>query len=100
MVDMTTSRTEVPKKQLLYDEARLADLVDQHGNAIEIKENVKTDAFVYEIRTAIEYWFGGQNNHRMSDGIWYNCKAVEDGHWVVVGDEFKYADDVGGVGRP
>lgn len=100
MVDMTTSRTEVPKKQLLYDEARLADLVDQHGNAIEIKENVKTGAFIYEIRTAIEYWFGGDQDRRTSKGVWRNCKAIEDGHWVVVGDEFKYADDVTEGGRP
>jgi hypothetical protein len=100
MVDMTKSRKEVPRKQLLYDEARLETLVDEFGNAIEIKENVKTTAFIYEIRTAIEYWFGGQADRRTSRGIWNRCKAVDDGMWVVVGDEFKDAADVTEGGRP
>lgn len=99
MVDMTSERREVPKKQLLYDEAFLADIVDEHGNSVEIKQNIKTTAFIYEIRTAIEYWFGGQNSHRESDLVWHNCKAVDDGMWVVVGDEFKDARDVE-AGRP
>ena len=94
MVDYTTNRTKVPKKELLYDEARLADLVDQYGNAVEIKENVETPAFVYEIRTATEYWFGGDNTHHTSDEVWGNCEAVDGGKWLVVGDEFKYPSEV------
>lgn len=99
MVDLS-NRKDVPQKQLLYDEARLETLVDEFGNAVEIKENVTTRAFIYEIRTAIEYWFGGQNSHRESDRVWKNCEAIDEGQWVVVGDEFKYADNVEMGGRP
>lgn len=87
-------RAEYGRKQVLYDEPLLSHLVEEHGNAIDIKEAIKTSAHTYEIRTAIEYWFGGQNNHRTSDAIWMRCKAVDDGHWTLVGDEFKYADEV------
>ena len=82
------------RRELLYDSELLGHLVDRHGNAIDIKQAVDTPAFIYEIRTAIEYWFGGQNNHRTNDAIWMKCKAVDDGHFTVVGDQIKYAEDV------
>lgn len=81
------------RRELLYDKTLLADLADQFGNAIDIKEAVETPAFIYEIRTALEYWFGGQNNHRTNDGVWMRCKAVDDGMYRLVGDELKYAED-------
>jgi hypothetical protein len=82
------------RRELLYDEELLGELVDDHGNAIEIKHEVRTPAHIYEIRTAVEYWFGGENNHRTSDRIWQTCHAVEAGQYVVVGDELKYAEQV------
>lgn len=82
------------RRELLYDPNLLERLVDEHGNAIAIKDAVDTPAFVYEIRTAIEYWFGGQNNHRTNDAIWRRCKFVDDGHWTLVGNEFRYPDQL------
>lgn len=95
MVNMTNAdRKQYGRRELLYDRELLGHLVDEHGNAIDIKEAVDTPAFTYEIRTAVEYWFGGQNNHRTSDAIWMRCKAVDDGQWQLVGDQLKYAEDV------
>lgn len=94
MVDMT-DRTEVPRNRLLYDKEFLGNVVDDVGNAIEIKHEVKTSAHIYEIRTATEYWFGGQNDHRTSDAIWMACKAVDDGMWALNDDnELVYGDEV------
>lgn len=94
MVRMNIDRDEYGRNELLYDSELLGHLMDKYGDPINIKEMVKTPAFVYEIRTAAEYWFGGQNDHRTNDAIWRRCEAVDDGQWQLVGDELKYAEDV------
>lgn len=94
MVDMTTDRPQVPRNRLLYDSDLLGEIVDEYGNAIEIKENVKTRATVYEIRTALEYWFGGRNNHRTSDRIWDRCEAVDEGNLALDGTRVVYEADL------
>lgn len=88
------NRDEYGRNELLYDPNLLGELVDRHGNAIEVKQEVKTPAFIYEIRTAVEYWFGGSNNHRMSNAIWDRCEAVDEGNLTLVGDTIKYEEDV------
>jgi len=92
MVDMTAERPIVPKRRLLYDKDFLSDVQADVGNAIEMKAEIDTTATVYEIRTACEYWFGGQASHRTSDRVWGNCKAVDDGMWELNEDhELVYA---------
>ena len=82
------------RTELLYDKEVLGEMNEEHGRATEIKKHVKTPASIAEIRTALRYWFGGKNNHRASDDVWMKCKAVDDGKYVVVGNELKYAEDV------
>ena len=83
---------EVEKNRLLYDKETLDDVRDaleENGippKATEIKQAVKTGAFVYEIRTALTYWFGGRMSHRESKGVWRDCKAFDDGQWALTPD--------------
>ena len=84
MVDYNRDRPEVPKNRLLYDEEFLGEVTDDLGNAIEIKQEVKTTAHVWEIRAAQEFWFGGQlKSHRMSTAVWRNCRAFDNGMWAL-----------------
>lgn len=82
----------VEKNRLLYDKETLDDVRDaleENGippKATEIKHAVKTTATIYEIRTALTYWFGGRMSHRESKGIWRNCKAFDDGQWALTPD--------------
>jgi hypothetical protein len=85
MVDMS-NREEIARNRLLYDKERLEELVDEHNHAINIKHEVKTTAPIYAIRTAIEYWFGGRNDHRTSDAVWQRCEAVDQGEWSLTPD--------------
>lgn len=92
---------DVDKNRLLYDKETLSDVRDaleESGvppKATEIKHNVKTGAFTYEIRTALTYWFGGRMSHRESKEIWGNCKAFDDGQWALTPDnEIVAADDI------
>lgn len=96
MVDYNRDRPEVERNRLLYDEELLGDITDDLGNAIEVKQEVKTSAHVWEIRAAQEYWFGGQlKPHRMAERVWHNCKAVDDGMWALTPDnELVDADTV------
>lgn len=92
------TRTKLGRRELLYDKQRLAQLRDEHENANKIKEAVKTPAFVYEIRTALNYWFDGKNTWRCNDNIWDRCKAVDEGNLTLVGDTLKYEEDVDNTG--
>lgn len=92
---MRTNKTiEVDRAELLYDKARLENLLDRFGQESSIKDNVKTSAKLYEIRTALRYWFGGTADHRTSDRIWRRCKAVDDGTMALVDGELTYPDEV------
>jgi len=86
----------VDKNRLLYDEDTLDDVRDRceetgiAPKATEIKRAVKTTATVYEIRTALTFWFGGRFTHRESDRIWSNCEAFKSGEWALDGTEIVY----------
>jgi hypothetical protein len=88
MVDESKMLT-VESNRLLYDEETLSDVRDALAEedvapkATEIKRNVKTSATVYEIRTALTFWFGGRMSHRESDRVWSNCEAFENGEWAL-----------------
>lgn len=89
----------VEKNRLLYDKETLADVrtgLEESGippKATEIKQAVKTTATVYEIRTALTYWFGGRMSHRESDRIWSNCEAFDNGEWTLDDNsEIQYAE--------
>jgi hypothetical protein len=83
----------------LYDPNVLEDVrrvveQDDPPTPMYIKEHVDTSAHVYEIRTAIEYWTGGQNDtHRYSDAVWNRCRAVENGKFVPTEYGLLYPDD-------
>lgn len=83
---------EVEKNRLLYDEDTLDDVRDaltEKGippKATEIKHAVKTTATIYEIRTALTYWFGGRMSHRESERIWKDCEEFDKGHWALDND--------------
>jgi hypothetical protein len=92
---------EVDKKRLLYDKDTLEDVRDgleDEGvppKATEIKAAVKTSAFVYEIRTALTYWFGGRMDHRDSKRVWSNCEAFDNDEWALTPDnEIVPADSI------
>jgi len=76
---LETKDKSVPRDVLLYDEARLKNLMDTYGHETEIKVNIETSATLYEIRTAIRFWTDGQRSHRTSDRIWQLCKGVRQG---------------------
>lgn len=84
---------DAPKNRLLYDEAYLDDVrerLTEKGvppKATEIKHAVKTTAAIYEIRTALTFWFGGRMSHRESDRIWSNCNAFKQGEWALDSDD-------------
>lgn len=80
------------RQELLYDRERLRMVRDEYGPATEIKHAVDTPAFIYEIRTALRYWFGGNNNHRANDEVWARCEAVEEGRLHLDGDELVYPE--------
>jgi hypothetical protein len=105
---------DVPRNRILYDEARLQDLRRRHAHgregyqsfdpdshtladAFTLKENVDTSATVYEIRTAIRYWGSGSADYRTSRRVWMNCKAVDDGMWVLDDDNELVHFDGGGA---
>ena len=74
----------VDRIDVLYDKRTLKRLNDSYGpegkaTESEIKRHVKTSATMYEIRTALRYWFGGDRTRRTSQRIWDNCAAVEAG---------------------
>lgn len=92
---------DITKTELLYDEATLTDVLTQMDAFGDepypqtIKRELDSEAFIYEIRTAIQYWTGDSNDdYRYSDRVWQRCKAVDDGNLMVVGDELKYEADV------
>jgi len=86
----------VHKNRLLYDKETLDDVRDKlvrHDitpKATEIKRAVKTTATVYEIRSALEYWFGNRKTYRESDRIWSNCEAFDNNEWALEGTEIIY----------
>lgn len=82
---------EISRERLLYDKAVLDDVRRRYENELAIKENVDTNAFVYEIRTALRYWFGGSADHRTSKRVWMACKAVDNGMWRL-NDDHELAD--------
>ena len=90
--------TEVHKNRLLYDADTLDDVRDRlrgqniPPKATEIKHAVKTTATIYEIRTALEYWFGNRMTYRESERIWSNCEAFDNGEWALDGVEVVYGD--------
>lgn len=94
-----TKIMDAPKNRLLYDEAYLDDVrerLTEKGippKATEIKHAVKTSAAVYEIRTALTFWFGGRMSHRESDRILSDCQAFKKGEWALnQDDEIIYND--------
>lgn len=84
----------IPRRELLYNEARLMTFLDEHETAVAIKSSVDTNAFVYEIRSAIRYWTDGRNDYRISDAIWERCKAVDEGNLALVNGELVYQGDI------
>lgn len=82
----------VPRDVLLFDRARLGDLQERYGPETEIKKHVDTAAKLYEIRTALRYWFGGRNDHRTCDVVWNRCEAVKHGRMELRGDELVWPD--------
>lgn len=82
------------RAELLYDPTVLRQMRDRYGHAEGIKHHVDTPALIYEIRTALRYWFGGKNNHRTNDNIWDRCGAVDEGNLALDGDELVYEDEV------
>jgi len=70
---------QVPRERLLYDVETLRAARDAYGNEYDIKRNVKTSAVSYEIRTALRFWFGGQQSYRTSERIWRTCERVDEG---------------------
>lgn len=83
----TDKDTSVPRDILLFDRETLDGVSEEFGPASEIKKHIKTSAKLYEIRTALRYWFGGQNDHRTCDVVWDRCSAVEGGRMELQGDE-------------
>jgi hypothetical protein len=68
---------------------------DVPPKATEIKAAVDTSAFVYEIRTALTYWFGGRMDHRESERVWSNCEAIDNGEWALTPDnKLVYGDTI------
>lgn len=88
----------VDKNRLLYDKETLDDVRDLlEGQQIppkptEIKHAIKTTATVYEIRTAMTYWFGGRMTHRESDRVWSDCEAFDNNEWELDGTDIVYAN--------
>lgn len=77
-----TNRERIDRNKLLYDPQTLAQMRDRHGSTpLEVKMGVETNATVYEIRTAIRFWFGGSESHRTSERVWKHCEAFETGQW-------------------
>lgn len=72
------TRPTVSRLDLLYDSTTLRHYNEEYGPPTEIKRHVKTTAKVYEIRTALRYWFGGQASHRTSDAVWYRLRAHDE----------------------
>jgi hypothetical protein len=95
----TSKKMEVSRDRLLYDEARLANVCDRLSDdgipakPTEIKRYVKTNAFVYEIRTAMAYWHGSVRHTRTNDCIVEKCKAVDNGRLAFDGDELAPVED-------
>jgi hypothetical protein len=83
---------EIPRDILLYDPEVLEGVNEEFGPATEIKHNIRTSAKIYEIRTALRYWFGGSSDHRTSDVIWMYCESVEKGTLELVDDELVWPD--------
>lgn len=83
----------IHKNRLLYDTTVLERCADTYGPTTEIKLHVHTGATIYEIRTALRFWFGGDNDHRCSQQVWNNCQSFKDGQWTLNDDdEIIYAD--------
>lgn len=80
-----TTNESYERTEVLYDKEILEPLRDEYENATAIKANVETPAFIYEIRTALRYWFGGENNYRTNDRIWDRCKEIDNGSWSLDG---------------
>lgn len=81
---MRTDKEEtIHENRVLYDRECLERLHEQHGNAFEIKSAVDTTAKVYEIRTALRCWFGGEMDYRTSDRIEGNVAAFKSGDWTL-----------------
>lgn len=59
---------------LLYDPQVLRNARDRYGPPTEIKANVDTTAKVYEIRTALRFWGGGQDGVRTNTCVWRRLK--------------------------
>jgi hypothetical protein len=83
------NKEPIHKNRVLYDKECLTDLCDRFGNnAVSIKANVKTNAKVYEIRTAMACHFDdgidddGMTS-RYSRRIESNCEAFQRGEWTL-----------------
>lgn len=82
----------IDRDRLLYSTDVLEAARDDFGPATEIKHAVRTSAKIYEIRTALRYWFGGSNDHRTDDVVWNRCKAVNDGNLKLSRGELCWLD--------
>jgi len=71
----------IDRRELLYNETTLSAMLDEYGRESEIKRFVKTSATVYEIRSALKYWFGLDDGEprRISKRIVDACAAVDQG---------------------
>ena len=84
---------EISKNRLLYDTTVLERVADTYGPTTEIKLHVHTGATIYEIRTALRFWFDGDYDHRCSQRVWNNCESFKDGQWTLDADDnIVYAD--------
>lgn len=73
---MTTDT--IDRIDLLYDPVVLEQARERHGEESAIKSNVETTAKTYEIRTALRYWFGGQDTHRTNTAVWRRLRLHDE----------------------
>jgi hypothetical protein len=89
MADPDPPLTKVQTDDLLYDEDTFDDVCDvlyEHDIPVkptEIKKYVETNAKLYEIRTAFEYYSGGKQSYRTSDRVWQRLAHINstEGDW-------------------
>lgn len=74
-----TKQHELDRTELLFDEERILNLLEDYHCATEIKRHVKTTAKVYEIRTAIQYWIAGSPDWRSCRATWTRLEMVDSG---------------------
>jgi len=76
----------VDRDELLYNPTVLEAMFHEYGAESEIKRYVKTDAMVYEIRAALDYWLdvNSGEQYRMSERVKNECAAVDAGRPISV----------------